>query len=181
MERLDEKRVFFLVCILLVFMTVAYSLLIHFPFREEAAEIRRETDLVSKEVISIENFTNKHVNLKEYAEDVGKRHERAERALPGELKQSDVIGMLQRNALRYQIQLVSVSPGQIKKESSLMVLPIQIKLNCDYFQLLDFLQSLQEEERFIKLDKLCARTVDNRLSFEIEAAVYAMEDSGQAE
>ena len=119
--------------------------------------------------------------LKEYAEDVGKRHERAERALPGELKQSDVIGMLQRNALRYQIQLVSVSPGQIKKESSLMVLPIQIKLNCDYFQLLDFLQSLQEEERFIKLDKLCARTVDNRLSFEIEAAVYAMEDSGQTE
>lgn len=57
-----------------------------------------------------------------------------------------------------------------------MVLPIQIKLNCDYFQLLDFLQSLQEEERFMKLDQLCVRTIDDRLSFEIEAAVYAMEE-----
>lgn len=176
MERLDEKRVFVLVCFLWFSLTIAFAFLVHLPLMEEVEEIRRETGLVSQEVISIENFTNKHVNLKEYAEDIGKQHERAEKALPSELEQSAVIGMLQRNALRHQIRLVSVSPGQIKKESRLMVLPIQIKLNCDYFQLLDFLQSLQEEERFMKLDQLCVRTIDDRLSFEIEAAVYAMEE-----
>ena len=181
MERLDEKRVFFLVCTIWILISVAFVFLVHFPLREEAEEIRRETGLVLQEVISIENFTNKHVNLKEYAEDVSKRHERAEKALPGELEQSVVIGMLQRNALQHRIQIVSVSPGQIKKESSLTVLPIRIKLNCNYFQLLDFLQSLQEEERFMKLDQLCVRTVDSRLSFEIEAAVYAMKDSVQSE
>lgn len=177
MERPDERKVFGMVCILWLLLTLLFVFTVHYPIREEAEAIRRETELVTKEVVSIENFTNKHLNIKGYAEEVGKRHERADRALPNELEQSAVLGMLQRNALNNKVQLVSVSPGQIKKESRLMELPIQIKLSCNYFQLLDFLKTLQDEERFVKLNRLNVRTVDNRLSFEIEAAVYALEEA----
>ena len=47
MERLDEKRVFVLVCFLWFSLTIAFAFLVHLPLMEEVEEIRRETGLVS--------------------------------------------------------------------------------------------------------------------------------------
>ena len=174
MRTTDEEKLFALICALCVFLFVAFFYFVHIPLQEETQQLEREAKDLSAQIIAVENFANKHQDIKEYSAAISKRQEKADRALPDSLEQSTVISLLQHHALNQQIQLVSITPGQTKTEHELIMLPIQIKLNCNYFQFLDFLKAIQEDGRFLQISRLGAHSTDDKLSFEIEATVYAM-------
>ena len=175
----DEKEQFALVCTFCVWLSAAFFYFVHIPLQEETRQLEQEAQDLSRQIIDIENFANKHQNLKEYAGDISKRQEKADRALPNTLEQSAIISLLQQHALNRGIRLVSITPGQTKTEHELIMLPIRLSLNCNYFQLLDFLKSLQEDERFLQISRLDAHSADDKLTFEIEAVAYAMADQPQ--
>ena len=175
MRMLDEKNAFVLLCFLCLWLSVAFFHFVHVPLQEEKAAILEDAEQISMEIIEIENFMNKHTNLKEYAADLSKQMEKADHALPDSMAQSSIISLFQHHALDQQIQLASITPGQAKREHDLLMLPINIKLKCNYFQLLDFLKAIQEDGRFLKINQVVVHTTDDKLSFEIEAIAYAME------
>ena len=174
MRKPDEKEKFVMICTLCVWLSFAFFHSVHIPAQKEIQQMEHEAADLSLKIIDIENFANKHQNIKEYAADISKRQEKVDKALPNALEQSSVINLLQRHALNRQLQLVSITPGQTKTEHGLTMLPLQIKMNCDYFQLLDFLKAIQEDARFLQITRLGAHSADDRLSFEIEANVYSM-------
>ncbi len=175
MQKLDEKTAFCLLCFLCCCIGAAFFCFVHIPAREDLCLLREEAALVSGEIVDIENFTNKHRDLKAYTEDIKKQLEKAKHALPDTVEQSSVVSLLQHHALIKGIQLTSITPGQTKREHDLLMLPIRVKINCNYFQLLDFLKALEEDDRFVKINQLCVHETDGRLSFEIETTVYAMD------
>ncbi len=176
MERPDHKSIFVLVCFMCFWAAASFYYFIHIPATEEAAEMELERNRLEREIIDIENFSNKHRDIRTYSAEISKQQTTLDRALPDNLKESTVIMLLQQHALSHQIHVLSITPGQRKEDSGLTILPLQLQLECDYFQLLDFLQAIQEDDRFLQISRLDVHSVDDRISFEIEFLAYAMSE-----
>ncbi len=174
MKKPDDKSLFLLVCIICALIIVVFFSFIHEPLLQETAELNAEKELLIRQIIDIENFSNKHQDIRKYSAEVSRQQETADRALPDVLMESQVIQLLQQHAIKHHIQILSISPRQRKEETGLTVLPLQLKLDSNYFQLLDFLRDIQETGRFIKISHLEVHNQEDRLLFTLEASVYAM-------
>ncbi len=174
MKKPDEKSLFLLICFLCGWSIAGFLHFIHDPILEETEGINAEKEELLREIIDIENFSNQHRDMKQFSAEVSKQQEKVDRALPDELTESRVIHLLQQHALKHHIRILSISPEQQKEESGLTVLPLQLKLDCSYFQLLDFLRDIQEADRFVRISRLEVHNQEGRLLFNLEASVYAM-------
>lgn len=176
-----KKEPFVLICALCVLFSIWFFYFVHVPLLESSAQLEDETKKLSEEIIAIENFSNGHPNLREYAADIARQREMADRALPDRMEESAVISLLQQHALQQQTRLVSIIPGQLQREQDLLMLPIQLRLDCNYFQLLDFLNAIQSDDRFLRINRLAAHSKDGKIAFEVEAIIYAVADSARQE
>ncbi len=147
---------------------------VHLSLCERSEELRTETEMHAMQSAEIVNFMNGHPDFPQYMEELGKQRERADRALPDSLEQGRFLGMLQQCALDHNILLQEIVPAEIRQEKEWYYLPIHLKLTCNYFQLIDFLEQLNAAERFMALQDMEVRKKEDALSCELTLHVYAI-------
>ncbi len=77
--------------------------------------------------------------------DLRKRLVGASWGVPLEEMESFVIGGLDRISVRHEVELKSVTPGQLGSVLSFDELPYQVQVSGDYFSLFDWLQDVEQE------------------------------------
>ncbi len=77
--------------------------------------------------------------------DLRKRLVGASWGVPLEEMESFVIGGLDRISVRHEVELKSVTPGQVGSVLSFDELPYQVQVAGDYFSLFDWLQDVEQE------------------------------------
>ncbi len=77
--------------------------------------------------------------------DLRKRLVGASWGVPLEEMESFVIGGLDHISVRHQVELKSVTPGQVGSVLSFDELPYQVQVAGDYFSLFDWLQDVEQE------------------------------------
>ena len=172
--RLSHRGEFLLIAAGCVMAAAFFWNAIHLPLRERNEELRTETEMRAMQSAEIVNFMNGHPDFPQYMEELGKQRERADRALPDTLEQGRFLGMLQQCALDHDILLQEIVPAEIRQEKELYYLPIHLKLTCNYFQLLDFLEKLNSAERFMALQDMAVRKKEDALSCELTLHIYAI-------
>ena len=174
-------REIFLATLLICIGTVAaYWFLHHQPLARERVQLELERQRATQRIIDVLNFKNEHGDLDEYMLDIEQQRLAVDTALPQQMFQGEFINYIQQTAREKQVRLISLMPGAIKEDDSLPLerLPLRIKIECDYFKLLDFLKALEESERLINLEKFSVTSIGTgeKLTCELNVVLFAINE-----
>ena len=175
MRKWRGKEFFAVTCCACAWILAAFYFFPHEQWKEEAEQAYAEQAKEEQEIVGIENFMNAHRDMEEFSRETAMHQEMVLKALPEDMEQGAFLEFLQRLAIGHQIELLGVFPGKSSQEKDgVMVLPVQVKMNCSYFQLLDFLRELQEGERFLQVRNARIHSDGRRLTCQLDLAIFAM-------
>ena len=164
-------------------MIAAYRLLYHLPLEREILQLGLERQQTAQQIINVLNFKNEYGSLDEYMRELEERRFVVDRALPPQLEQGEFINYIQRTALANQVRLISLTPGAVENVEDdalpILRLPLRLKIECDYFKLLDFLKALEDGERFINIEQFDVSRKDDGelLDCELDVILFAIKES----
>lgn len=170
-----EKRTGMGMLLVSVLFGGAFFLLICQPQQEECA--RMESRLAERQVqiVSVQNFMNEHIPMDVYETEIENKNQRLHKILPDDLEQSRFIGTVQQEAFKRHIIVAGIVPGKVQENGKLIVQPVQIVIHCGYFSLLDFLEALEQSERFLRMENVDVHSLDEqgRLECKIDLKIFA--------
>ena len=163
-----------------VAIAAAYWFLYHQPLERELVSLGLERQRTTQQIVDILNFKNEYGSLEDCMLELDEQFRDAERALPQQFFQGEFINYIQSTAIEKGVRLISLTPGTVESAADqslpLVRLPLRIKIECDYFRLLDFLKALEESERFINIESFTATSRDDRLDCELNVILFALDE-----
>lgn len=170
-----EMRLFAATTAFSLLAVILFYFLVHCPLRAYMQAAEAETAEVRREVVAVVNFKNAHPDRKAYEQELAQHVARAEAQLPREMQQGQLLHEIQQLALLHHVSLQRVLPAEAYQEGGLLVLPLQIACEADYFALLDLLRDLRHAARFLKVAGIQLESGDGgRLVCKLELRAYAM-------
>lgn len=152
-----------------------FYFLVHRPLTAYTAAVQAEAHQEHLEVVAVVNFRNAHPDRAAYEQELAQHVARAEAQLPRELQQGQLLQEIQQLALRHHVSLRGILPEPAYQEGGLLVLPLRLDCEADYFALLDLLRDLRHAARFLKVAGLQVETgKQGRLHCQLELRAYAM-------
>ena len=180
------------------FLILAYLNFFRPAIQQSTAQLELERQQIIKIHDNITNFKNKYGDLDEYMQKIEERYQLTNKSLPENLMQGEFITFLQKAAMENQIKIISLTPStakqleidsadlstsnvgqQINTEliQGLNMLPINLKIECDYMELINFLKLLETSERLVQIKNFSIDSKDGgeKLICEICLLIFSLE------
>ena len=186
--QLESPHFFWVIgSILVIIGTLVFFMhFIHLPISQRQIEVNEEIRRTEQSILVTENFLREHHNesLPKYTEKLKQRHERSLAALPTKPELGKFLTFLHKNAKKNDItitMLKSASPykekysdgdGTAAQTDKPQELPMDISFTADYFSLLDFLNDLNDSERFMKISELTVKSDGRKLDCTLKITVF---------
>ncbi|MBR1728667.1 MAG: type 4a pilus biogenesis protein PilO [Selenomonadaceae bacterium] len=179
-----------------ILLMVIFYFAFHEPLQKDILKMNLETQKIVKDGIEILNFKSKHGDLNEYIKKLDERYQDTNIFLPEKIEQGEFINDLQQKALENQVKIVAIIPSKIqpfieensddqKENSDLMkdivMLPINLKIDCGYIQLLNFLKAIETNERIMQIKNfsIVSKGDGENLSCELNIIIFALEKNNE--
>lgn len=133
-----------------ILVIVLFWLLLLSPQREEAAELRAETEDIEQQQLQVASTIASLESVREEAPEREAMLAAAQAVVPRDPGLPSFLRQLQQSADDSQLQLVSVAPSRPTEatiegaDESLHVINVAVELEGGYFQLVDFLRRVED-------------------------------------
>jgi len=155
-------------------LAVLFWVFVHCAIREAAARLEGEARQIRLEVTAVQNYQNAHLDKDKYVKEISDAQQQADKAMPRDFEQASFISRLQREALQAGLTLRQVRPGEPRQAAEgCRTLPVHVQLGGNYFQLLDFLRALGQEERFLQFREMEIKSKDGQLDCGLQLNIFA--------
>ncbi len=174
----DKKSIAIVIVICVTFAFLFWNFF-HLSIQQKIFNANLERQKLIQIKKNILNYKNKYGDLDEYLENLEERCLLTNISLPEQMNQGEFINFLQRTAIENQIKIISLIPNEIQsvEESELKKLPIEIKIESNYIQLINFLKTIEESERLIQIKNVSIKGKDNgeKINCELKAEIFSLE------
>ena len=167
---------FFLMIALSACLGAAFYFFLHLPQHAELRAKEAEAFRIRQELAATDAFRRGHPEPAKEEKKVETRRRLVEVKLPPRLDRGAFLLETERRAAESGLQLLGVVPGDGSDAGGLAKAPVRLSVRGDFFSLLDFLYSLEQRGRFVKIDAVRGKT-DNGGVFAgtVELWIYARE------
>lgn len=172
-SRMEDWRILYATLGVCLLVSVLFFAGLHGYFEQAAAKTGARAEQAQEQYTAIANFKNAHLDWAAYEKEIAEHEARSEKALPSTMEQGSFIRSLQHCAAASHIVLKKVSPEAEERVDELRQLPIHVAFQCQYFELLDFLQGMSETERFSRVEEMKIVQKDGSLDCTIRLFIYA--------
>jgi len=131
-------------CIMLYFETIR-------PLSIERAMLASKISLANTQLAELQTFATQNQDYDALLKIQNLKLEQAKKKLPDKVAVPDLISEYSKLADANGIALVGLSPKNYTKTGSAFALPLEMKLSGDYFHLINFLQQVENADRFVNL------------------------------
>ncbi len=149
-----RKYVFCLFCALLLGAVAVFHQFVFLPQREALAEKEQQTVDMEHQIRATKAFLAQREDLASWGKELAARRARNERLLPRAMGTSAFFGDLEVWAAQSQVRVTGVKPQEIVADGGLFRQRMEVSLEGDYFQILDFLFLLEQGRRFVAVERL---------------------------
>jgi Tfp pilus assembly protein PilO len=156
-------------CIMLYFWTIR-------PLSIDRATIRGKMLLANTQLAELQTFATQNQDYEALQNIQKLKLEQAQKKLPDKVFVPDLVGEYSKLADANGITLIGIAPKSYTKVGIAVGLPLEMKLSGDYFRLINFLQQVENSDRFINLQsaKFGAQK-DGTLELTANFVVYALQ------
>ena len=135
--------------VVLTALTVLFYQTVYVEQQTDLEEKRRTLFLRQQDLARLETFLQRHGNDSAAEEALKKHTEWSRRLLPDELRTGDFLSDLQGYMLRSKVKVIGLTPGVSEQKEGFCRQRIEMTVEGDYFQLLDFIRLLEQQDRFV--------------------------------
>ena len=184
-------------CIIIIAM---FWYFFHVPKQQEILKLELERKKLIQISDNILKYKNKYGNLDEYMQKIEERYQLASISLPERMQQGEFINFLQQTALENQVKILAMIPSSVQpvfdnlnenfeseseidenksnSNSALKMLPINVKIECSYISLINFLKAIEDSERMTQIKNLSIISRENgeKLNCELNIIIFAFEN-----
>lgn len=173
LQRAGERELFFAALFLIIPACLLFFFAVHRPLSEARAVTLEERDAAEHAMTEVANFKNAHLDEKAYEAQLVEQDARSAAALPDSFEQAAFLASLQREALASRVTLLGIVPQEPVQRDGYAALPITVRVQADFFSLLDFLQQIEEGDRFLRVDALEAVSEKGMIKCTMQISIYA--------
>ena len=172
----------------------------HVPKQQEILKLELERKKLIQISDNILKYKNKYGNLDEYMQKIEERYQLASISLPERMQQGEFINFLHQTALENQVKILAMIPSSVQpvfdnlnenfeseseidenksnSNSALKMLPINVKIECSYISLINFLKAIEDSERMTQIKNLSIVSRENgeKLNCELNIIIFAFEN-----
>ena len=170
--RKEQRMAMVILVVTLLFLAGGVILL-----QQQRAELfvkQQQAGQNQQEILQIENFMNAHLQEEDYAAELKKREQVVQEQLPESMEQGRFLSLLQQEALRHGVVLAEVRPGSARSTERFAELAVETEICGSYFQVLDFLEAMEQSGRFLRIENTKVKSENGLLHCRILFKIYAM-------
>lgn len=174
--RMNPKRArrrFGLMAGLSVILGIAFFMFLYLPQSDELRAKEAEAFRIRKELAETAAFRRSHPDSAEEEKTVAARRRLFEEKLPARLDQGAFLLEAERRAAETGVRLLGVVPGDGSETGGWAKAPVRLAVSGDYFSLLDFLYSIEQRGRFVKIDAVRGKNDGGVFTGTVELWIYA--------
>jgi type IV pilus assembly protein PilO len=181
---MSKNRASHICCLVLVVIVVLSIGFIYFVYKPQQMEIQFKKVVLEDEkakIIGIENFINEHRDMKAYIEKINEKEIVVDEKLPEKENLSKFLSEAQTSAVQNKLNIKGIKPESIRQQPGFIEIPISISLRGTYFQLIDFLQSIENAKRFVRVKNVEVHAEEDMLELKCLLIIYCMVISAKEE
>lgn len=178
---MSEREIFIAAVLISLLLVFSFFFFIHIPLKEaynkEAynSEMAERAKLAETET-TIVNFKDAHLDSEAYKKELSDQDARMTAAIPDDLRQGEFLALLEQRAIFSHVELIGVTPETEVKEAEYRSLPLTVEFRGNYFSILDFIQEIEDSDRFIQVDSFEILHDGKFLTCKLRLFIYAMLD-----
>jgi type IV pilus assembly protein PilO len=173
MIQIQGKKIFLLIVCSLALL---YMLFFDFVYCAQQEEIKLRYSRLQEQqakILRVKDFMGGHPDMVLYKEELESQLSRASAKIPDSMAQGEFLSLLQNKALEENIVLSGIVPGKTQDHGDFFSLPVEVAIQCNYFQLIAFLQSLEKSERFFFIDNVIVHSTGESMECKLHLEIYA--------
>lgn len=169
----DRKYLAF-VLTFLTLLSVFFYYRIHLEIEAECEEVKSKIAQNQKQIILINKFSDTHKQIDEEMASLAKRHFPAVEAFPEFLNEESVISYLNEAATDHNLQVLLLNSDDLKEDNDKksFIKVFHIKVQGDYFHILDFLYELNNSDKFFDARRFYLKNDNGILTLDMEINRY---------
>lgn len=171
LKQSGDKSRYVIVAALLLLLTGLFYQFIYGPQRLALESKRQQLALLQRQLAGLNSFLAQHGDLALYESKLQGHDGWSQQLLPAELDTSEFIGSLQRHVLRTRVKLVGLRPEPPVNKDGFFRQKIEVAVEGDYFQLLDFIKLLEQGPRFVMIENIAGQVKEQGI-FSGRMALY---------
>lgn len=177
-----SKGSFLLLLGVLAGLTLFFYQFLYLPQQAELEEKRQQVTVRLNALNELEEFTQQHADLAAY-ETALKDHARwGSQLLPERLNTGDFLSELQIYMLRTKIRITGLKPSPPERNEGFFQQKIELGIEGDYFQILDFLRLLEQGTRFTNMKNVSGEVKERGIfSGHIDLYIFARQNDSREE
>ena len=141
-------------------LAAAFYVFLYAPQREELQTKEAEAVELRRVVAEAEAFRKDHPDPAKEKGKAEARNRLVAGLLPPRLEQGAFLMEAEKRAAAAGIKLAGVLPGDGADAGGAVRAPVRLSVSGEFFSLLDFLYSLEQRGRFVKIDAVRGKTDD---------------------
>ena len=169
-----EKQ--FLVAVLcgMVFVGILFYSVVFQRQQDEIRQSRAAIAAADAQITNLEDFFLRHDDLKAYETDLNQQLQFVQKLLPRKMAVADFISATEHMATQSKTVLIGIRPEQPISCQEYFMQTIKITVRGDYFQMLDFLYSMEQGVRFVNVKNMRIHSNDDGyLECQLDVRIYA--------
>lgn len=140
---------------------------------EAYQEQRQAIEKATTRVAALNQLQMDHTNLEVYQMEVVKQRQIAEKLLPRNIQMAELLAYVQQTARNSELELQELMPMDSKPLGKLQIQPVKVRLQGDYFHLLDFLRQLDKGAPLVQIGNMELKQQPEGLSSKFTLNFYA--------
>lgn len=163
---------------LLIGMLLVGVIFWHGPYQVQQQELAAQRAALQQKkmaVLGIENFLNAHTDIAAYEAEKLQAVEQQSHRLPQQMETGEFLAAVQKLSVEKGMMLLAASPGTVEKRTGYLQLPVQMTIRGSYFSVLDFLQGIENLERFSSIEDMAVHSEEGMLTCQFCVCIYARE------
>ena len=167
-------RFFLCALALLSLLTAAVIICVIIPWQEETMAHIQAASLTEATVKSLNDFRDKHGDMQSYEQKLASDVQTVDNALPENMNETQFMLELQKEISASGLRLSHFALLDKVTANGVSTLPIEMELWGNYWELLDFLESLSLSTRLVNVKKMSLKSDGDLLSCRLTIAIYAV-------
>ena len=170
------------------FLVVVFVAFLGWPLSLKLISLSQEILRKQNEITTVSRSKADVVKTKEDLVVFRKKVAEFENKLPTRLKNTLLTETLQEITSRSKVKFDALEPQSVKRFSLeatkdvFVELPVKVKLNCGYYEMVDFIQKIETANQFMKITDLRIKknpAAEWEHAIELTISAYSKEDSGE--
>ncbi|EGO61910.1 type 4a pilus biogenesis protein PilO [Acetonema longum] len=172
-DKFRGKNAAILVGFIIFILPLLYCFLIQ-PQQWQIETLLREYDTEEHNVRILEQFGRDYPDIDQRLSLLDKKTKELNRILPNEPDLENLLLYIEENMAKHRLKLLSLIPGKTIGKTSYREIKIEILLQGEYFDVMNFIKNLEDGPRLISMQGISLIEREGQTEVKLEITVFSL-------